>query len=496
MRYLFVVLLTLVAMLAPAAPGRLQADLFVYRDESGQSIEIEARLVATGRGAMILEAADGQYRLIPEGAVEKRELKEGPEPIDANAAIARLQEKFGDDRFRGYSKDPFVIGLVLATPLPKASDTRAKNFLTRAATFIKGVEGAFVSFVKEARVEVRPPTHPLVVLIFESRGDFDKYANSVTGAQGLSAQRMAGFYSPITNYLAIRMTECRTFDVPLHEAIHQQVYNRGVFERLAPVPHWFDEGIATGFEATQGRISIGPTKISPRYARQVLAAKQITFRETISDDSVFGQDVLAGEAYGNAWALHWLLVTKYRIPYGKYVRLLGEKQPLEKEDPERRLADFREAFGKELSEIEKEFRPFLDTGIKKQKVELNPEKPRGISLTNENMGEVVLEAVRWMDRGGKLEVGGKLTNVSPLRAMAYFVTVETDGGTYADWHIPSLEIGKTAILANKNAAQLMRGVARAGASRTFRVRIHSAAPESEEAGEWKVGKVPVPMIGE
>ena len=490
MRLQAVLLVLLPAIAITLAPRRSNADLFVYKDESGKSMEVEARLVGSGRGAMVLEMAAGQYRIIPEGAVEKREIKDGPEPLDEKEVAAQLQKRFGEDLFRSITRDPFVIGLVLAAPLPKNSESRAQNFLNQAAKFMKTVDGAFASFVREARVDTRPATHPLVVLIFESKNDFNKYADSITGGQGLSANRIAGFYSGITNYLAIRLGECHTFDVPLHEAIHQQVYNRHIFERLAPIPHWFDEGIATGFEATKGRISIGPTKISPRYARQVTTAKHLTFREIVTDDNVFAGDVLAGEAYGNAWALHWLLVTKYRKDYGKYVRLLAHKQTLAKDDGEQRLADFREAFGKDLSDIEREFPVALNNGIKKQKVDLNPERPPGILHTLQDAGEVELTAV---DRQGRLFVEGTLTNVSPLRPMAFHVTAETDGGTYADWHIPTLEIGRSAALEEQTASKLMEGVRQRGRSHTFRVKIQAVPPDSPEAGQWKKGVLPVPV---
>ncbi|MGE5193732.1 MAG: DUF1570 domain-containing protein [Deltaproteobacteria bacterium] len=493
MRAVVAVLGTLAALLAPGFASPLRGDVFVYKDATGETVEVEARLVATGRGFTVLETADGQYRFVPDEAVEKRKVKEGPAPLDCGAMVARLQKQFGEDLFRGYSREPFVIGLVLASRLPKSSEIRAKNFLTKAATFMKGVEGAFVSFVKEARINTQKPAHPLVVLIFETQDDFNRYANSITGGNGLSANRIAGFYSGTTNFLAIRMAECRSFDVPLHEAIHQQVYNRRVFERLAPIPHWFDEGIATGFEATQGRISVGPSKISPRYARQVIAAKNLTFREIVADDRVFAGDVLASEAYGNAWALHWLLFTKYRIPYGKYLRTLSEKQPLEKEDPDQRLADFKQAFGKELAEIEREFPGFLETGIKKQNVDLNPERPPGISFTQQNVGEVEVTGIR---KGNQIFVEGQLSNISPLRPMSFHVTVETDGGTYADWHVANLDIGKTAPLARQYATKTMRGVRTSGVASTFRVRIRSAIPDSEEATLWRKGELPVPAVSE
>jgi hypothetical protein len=491
MRTVLAVLATLAVIHAPGAARSLRADVFVYRDTQGEKVEVEARLVATGRGFTVLETADGQYRIVTDDAVEKREIKEGPEPLDAAAMVARLQKQFGEDHFRSYTKEPFVIGLVLASRLPKSSETRAKNFLLKAAGFMKGVEGAFVSFVKEARINTQKPTHPLVVLVFESQDDFIAYADSVTGGNGLSAGRMAGFYSGLTNFLAIRMAECRSFDVPLHEAIHQQVYNRRVFQRLAPIPHWFDEGIATGFEATEGRISIGPSKISPRYARQVIAASHLTFHEIVANDDVFAGDVLAGEAYGNAWALHWLLFTKYRIAYGKYLRMLSEKRPLEKENADQRLADFKQAFGKELADIEREFPGLLDAGIKKQNVDLSPDRPPGISFTQQNVGEAEMTGIR---RGDQIFAEGQLTNISPLRPMSFHVTVETDGGTYADWYVANLDIGRTVPLARKYATKPMRGVRTAGAAGTFRVRIRSVTPDSDEAAQWREGNLPVPAV--
>jgi hypothetical protein len=80
--------------------------------------------------------------------------------------------------------------------------------------------------------------------------------------------------------------------------------------------------------------------------------------------------------------------------------------------------------------------------------------------------------------------------------MSFHVTVETDGGTYAGWHVGSLDIGKTAPLVKQFAEKPMRGVRAAGSTSTFRVRIRAATPESEEAGQWRKGELPVPAYGE
>jgi hypothetical protein len=472
----------------------IRADHFVYRDRANAKVEIDARLVATGQGVLVLELADGQFRLVPETVVEKRQPAEGPIPASADEVAAGLRDRFGAELFRSVKQDPFVLGVVLMAPLPKAGDSRATNFLRSAGKFLKNVEAAFVGFVKEARLPANPPTHPLVVLIFESDRDFDRYAAEATEGDGVAASRIAGFYSPLTNYLAIRMRECHTFDVPLHEAIHQQVYNRHVFQRLAPIPHWFDEGIATGFEANEGRINIGPTKISPRYARQSLAAREIGWQQMATDDAVFGSDVIAGEAYGHAWGLHWLMVTQYRTGYGKYVRMLSQKEAMQKDTPEQRLTEFHDAFGKDVKDLEKEFDQTLDNGLKRQKVSLNKEKTAGISKTQDGSGEVELTAVVRGNAAAPLEVQGRLTNISPLRTLAFHVTVETDGGTYAEWHVPSLDTLKSSPLSMQYANKVMRNVAAPGIGQRYQVRVRAVPTDSDEAKRWKKGDLPVPAV--
>lgn len=486
-------IVVLVLLLSWSFPRPLPADHFRLRTPQGGEEQVEARLAGTGQGAMALELEDGQFRLIPEGAVIDRKIAEGPAPLTGDAVGAKLTERFGADLCFTLAKEPYVFALVLGTPLPRGGETRAKNFLQRVAGFFKNVDQAFTTFARDARLPVRQPTHPLVVLIFETEPDFEKYALSITQGNGLSARRIAGFYSGVTNYLAIRLGECKTFDVPLHEAIHQLSYNRNIFQRLSPVPHWFDEGLATGFEANQGKVALGPTKVSPRYARQVRGAERVSFGSILENDDAFGGDILAGEAYGRAWALHWLLVTKYRTQYGKYVRLLAEKQTLAKETSEQRLADFQEAFDKSPDEVEQDFRSSIDVAIRRQKVVIDPEKPVGISITQENVGTVEMTAVNHATEGGRLEVGGKLTNMSPLRAMAFHVTVETDAGTYADWHVPLLDTNKTASLAQQNVVKRMQG-GRGGPSRTFRVKIRSTPADSSQAAEWKEGRLPVPAV--
>ncbi len=484
----------LISSFVVAAPA-CRADRFTYRDRDDETQVVEAKLITTALDTHVVALPDGEYRLIPKFAVIKHEVEPGPDPMTPAEAAIHLEDRFGSARFRSYVDDPFVVGLVMSAELPKSSEFRARNFLRKVAGFMDKVSGSFKGYLSDLRVPVKEPEYPLVVLIFESDADFDKYMADTTQTEIIFAKDVAGFYSGLTNYLAIRLRTCSTFEVPLHEAIHQQVYNRNFFQRLAPIPHWFDEGIATGFEANGGRINVGPTKISRRYARQALAGRQLSWKAMLNDDKVFQGNVLVGEAYGQAWGLHWLLVTKHRHDYLKYVKLLAQKQPLEQEPEGRRDADIRDAFGQDISELQKEFKLQLEVGMMKQKVSLNEPEVAGKSVTDDGMARVRLTAVTYVDQGGQLEVSGDLTNMCPYRDLAFYVTVETDSGMYAQWYLPDVGILKRTPLKRQFVDKIMPGGARS-ASNEYRVRIRYAPVGSSDAEKWAAGEFPVPELGQ
>ena len=475
--------LLLVALLALDV-GLGRADTFTCIDVEGKTSKVEARLIGEGQGACVLEKADGQLLIVPQSAIKQRKTAPGPEPLDDDAVIENLAKQFGSDLFRAHKQPPYVIGLILTAPLPERSEKRTQGFLKRAARFMRSVDGVFLRYAKSVRFPVKPPTHPMVVLIFEADADFEQYAKEVTGDRGLSSEHIAGFYSAITNYLALRMRECHTFETPLHEAIHQQVFSRHVFRRLAPVPAWFNEGIATGFEGNGERINIGPAKLSLRYARMAANARRIDWQTIVANDGPFEGDAFASEAYGHGWGLHWLLVTKYKVHYMQYVQHLSQLKPLAQDSPEQRIQQFEKIVGKSVTELQGEFPQALATALKRQRITLQPESPPGHLKTQQNQGEVEMSAVSRLDYAGALQVHGTLKNLSFLRPLSFLVVVETDAGTYADWHVPDLAIQRSVTLPTQFARKLMPN-ARGGRSSTFRVRIRSTLTDSAEAIRWR-----------
>ncbi|MCA8998406.1 MAG: DUF1570 domain-containing protein [Planctomycetaceae bacterium] len=486
----FVFLTTI--LLCPADRAT-RADSFTYVDENRNSITIEARLIGNGQNFSALERHDGQIQIVPTGAIQAREITGAPEPIDVAGMQELLQKQFGAERVRFEVRDPFLVALVLTTPLDRAGERRAGSFVKKAADFMSRVDGVFMRHATKMRLRLRELRFPMVLVIYESDEDFNEYAQEATGGQGLSASSIAGFYSGLTNWLAVRLSSCDTFEVPLHEAIHQQMYNR-VFQRLAPIPKWFDEGIATGFESDGGRIDVYPEKVNRRYARQFLAMRQqIDWGTILADDSAFTADILAGNAYTLAWCMHWMLCTQHADAYRNYVAELGNREPLTQLNQDERVRRFEQSFGVSVSTVQADFPRALQAAVKRGRVDLTPNQSAGRATEQQALGEASINAVQRSDLGGQLHVDGSLKNVSPLRALTFYVTVETESGMYADWLIPNLKPNQQANLTRQLAQKQAPG-ANGGAASRFRVWIRSTPADSDTAKKWESGDVPGPMF--
>ncbi len=484
---LFLLFMFSVASLSSA----LRAESYTYVDENGKRVTLEARSIGAGQGFHALERRDGQLQIVPSSAIEDRSPGEGPERLDREQMKEMLEKRFGEDLTRFQLQGNFIIGLVLTAPIEKTAESKAAAFIQKASRFMNRVDEVFLRYAKSRKFPLQEPSFPLVLLIFESDADFNEYAAEATGNSGLSAANIAGFYSPITNWLAVRMSSCDSFEVPLHEAIHLEMYNR-VFKRLAPIPKWFDEGIATGFEGEGERISISPVKVNPRYATQAQRMSgRVNWRTVIENDGAFTADVLAGDAYTLAWCMHWLLANKHREEYEAYVQELATREPLEQLAASERSDRLEEALDVSISELQKEFPDALKFAIKRQRIRPKPVRTDGGSSSAQALGLADLKVTG--SRIGRLTASGTLKNMSPLRSMTFYLTVESSDGTYAEWVVTDLKPGRRQEIDSQQlsrrylpAVQMPRG--------TYRVFIRSTPAGTRDSSNWENGSVPGPYL--
>jgi hypothetical protein len=475
----FVVAFIAVVLCLASAPVR--ADTFEYVDEKGTRQTIEGRLYGEGQGAIALERADGSLTIIPQETLKKRTPGEDPVPMTPTQVLTRLQSEFGEDLFRGRVQKQYVVGVVLTAPLPKSSERRVAANLLKSARYMAGIEAMFRRFCKSMRIPHEDPKFPLVVLIFETDDDFNAYTTKHTGGKGLSAENIAGFYSAQTNYLYVRMSECYSFATPLHEAIHQQCFNTSVLSRLAPLPVWFSEGIATGFEGNGDKVRSDPLKLNAVYTKVIARSgglpRQMTWDDVVTTDQVFRGDIFAGSAYIHAWSMHWLLVSKYRKQYPDYLKYLSTLEPLAEVPKRDRTSKFVEMFGKTPNEVQRQFGPAFESALKRFKPPKGAEERPGLISRTMNLGGVDAYAE---SIGITMNVQAQLRNLSPLREMAFVVSVVTDRGGVAQWYLPKMKMNQLKVLEPKTIT-----------GRAFNVHVISTPADSDTNARWGSGQLPV-----
>ncbi len=473
-------------LLIPSAQG----DEITYRLSTGETTTSQGTLIVTDDELRLLERWDGQIQpLHKKQIVEVKET--GPAtPITTQQMADRLRELFGQDLIRIEAQDSVVVGLVLSSPLPAKGEVAVQNFLKKAMRFMVNVEGVFERYAKQMEFPLRDLKYPLVLLIFESETDFDDYYNDTTGARGLTASGVVGFYAKTTNWLAVRMSSCDSFEVPLHEAIHQQMFNR-VIQRFAPTPRWFDEGIANAFEGSGERIDSNPGKLSAEYIRHAQTIpKGISWSKMMGDDSAFFADVIAGDAYTLAWCLHWMAWTKGKEGYKLYIQELAKRKPLEELPPGAEEVLFQRCFGMTMNEMQENFPVAVQEAARKQKFTLPPEKKR--SVEQKALCQYQLDAVLKPNVPGQLEVTGKIMNISPIRDMTFYLTLEFENGFYYEYVFANVKPRQQMKLPTLPPRKRIPGVP-PGRSASYRVFVSSVPADSAEGGAWAKGRVPGPM---
>jgi len=148
----------------------------------------------------------------------------------------------------------------------------------------------------------------------------------------------------------------------IHEATHQIAFNCGLHTRYADVPQWVSEGLAVFFEtpdlrSSQGWRDIGgvsPSRLA-QFRRYLTTRPAESLQSLVQDDKRFRQAGTALDAYAEAWALQHYLITTRLSDYVRYLQKLSEKPVMIYDTPEERLAEFRQAFGDDLSALDADF---------------------------------------------------------------------------------------------------------------------------------------------
>lgn len=158
-----------------------------------------------------------------------------------------------------------------------------------------------------------------------------------------------------------------TADTIVHETTHQVGYNIGIHSRIGETPMWVIEGLATVLEAPGIRMR-GSSKAADKINTDRLnwfnteyesRRKPGDLARMVAADELFRNQAL--DAYSSAWAFTYFMTENpaRARSYARYLRILGERDPLQHYTAEERLKDFQSAFG-DVSKVEIDFFRSID----------------------------------------------------------------------------------------------------------------------------------------
>lgn len=259
----------------------------------------------------------------------------------------------------------------------------------RAATYagvFEDVYRKFRSYVSRRGFTVKRPDFPMVAVVFSTKTEFLEYSRKDGVHFGFN---VLGYYHPISNRVALYDSLNRTVgrndktelpssvfarlsetnptlhDTIVHEGTHQAAFNVGLHTRIGQTPRWVVEGIAMVFEApairnrsvsgnAKSRVNNGRLEHFLEYAEKRRGVRKLG--HFIADDTAFRRPL---DAYSESWALMYFLIEKKSLELSRYLKLINQRDPLKPYSARDRIADFQQAFGKDLDHIERDYLRFV-----------------------------------------------------------------------------------------------------------------------------------------
>ena len=366
---------------APARPGARGAEVgdrvAVVVAGDGEPRTLEGSVVVEALdGGMLLHLDDQRLELVqPDTVLERRTL---PAPDGDDAPTAREVGK------RILAELPDGFDMLVTRHYVVCFDT-SRAYAQWCASLFERLHATFLNYWKKSGLEVEAPREALVVVIFAERKRYEAFAARDLGA---ASDRVVGYYNMLDN----RIT---TFDLTgsdqlarhpaatasragleilsspeaaslvstlVHEASHQMAFNCGLHRRLAPVPVWLSEGVATFFETPdpggRGWKGIGGVN-RPRLEKFLAGYRPGVLEQIVLGDEAFRDPDESVDAYARAWALTAFLAQSRRAALAKYMATMAASGSLAADDPETRRRDFVDAFGIEPAELEEPLLKFL-----------------------------------------------------------------------------------------------------------------------------------------
>jgi len=323
----------------------------------------EGKLLHWTQDEIFLLQSDGSLsRVNRSAATAFRSVSSHFVPLSADVLRSQLLREFGRD----YTVDT-TTHYVIVRPIEKGAVWK---------DIFESTYRDVQRFAAQHRLPMQNAEFPLVAVVLGTQNEFVAYLSRLKKNQ-IPSQTL-GCYDPVSNRvitfaLADRENPPQQIDsteslrnVIRHEAFHQAAANTVLMNRFADVPLWFHEGMALMFEneslsslSSSRERAISTQRDLKVQARLVLARQPSGWlRQIVLSDDLFSTHPRV--AYALSWALVSYLNEKHHRSFVNYLTTMNRLAPFEPLSPQRRLADFTDAFGDRWDVLEVSVRTFVD----------------------------------------------------------------------------------------------------------------------------------------
>lgn len=303
---------------------------------------VDRRVVlATGSGETMvgrvyLEVGTHYVVLLPDGHLVSVPILETTatdrpfEPLEKKQLAKRLlAERFPGFRTRDTRRYLYVYN---------CSD----DFVLATSRILETMYPALANHCRRWKLPVEDPEFPLVVVVFRTQEEFQKYREMPPGIvayyNGLSNHVLMYEQSNLT-VVAPELSFKQSVSTIAHEGVHQILHNIGVQQRLSNWPLWLSEGLAEYFAPTElGRKvrwkGVGLVNDLRLYelglfykGREGKSTEGVIIRQAVESAQLASLD------YATSWSLIHYLAKFKRDPFVECLQEASRLQPLENVRP-------------------------------------------------------------------------------------------------------------------------------------------------------------------
>ncbi|HVX14709.1 MAG TPA: DUF1570 domain-containing protein [Pirellulales bacterium] len=332
-------------LVLPDVEPKPGGDRLVLVSSSDDTPVVAKTLVEVGDHLVVI-LPDGRLKAIAANNATPTDRKFEPATADDMAA-ALVEKTFSGFKTRTTKRYLYVYNA-------------SEPFLKATSTILETMYPALFAYCKRQKLPVHDPDVPLVVIVFRTQEEFDRYHRMPDG--------VVAYYNGVTNYVVMyeqsKLVEVapdlavkQSISTIAHEGVHQVLHNIGVQQRLSEWPMWISEGLPEYFAPTSVGKGVrwkGVGKSNDLRMKELEdRLKQSGGRADLVWPAVDAEQLNA-TGYAAAWALTHFLAERRKEKFVAYLADVSRRGPLESFGKQDNIALFQKHFADDFAAFDNE----------------------------------------------------------------------------------------------------------------------------------------------